>query len=96
MKKILKLTFITIFLITCIFPLTAMATEPDDEPDLDKISFPTSYSTEDFVISIDGVDLNIYKTPAENIVKARQTDFEKRWGCAGEYRPCYSVMSLWG
>ncbi len=77
MKKLLRFSFIIIFLLTCMFPLNIFATEPDDEPDLDKKSFPTSYGAGDFAISIDGVDLNIYKIPAENIVKARQTDFEK-------------------
>ena len=51
------------------FPLNIFATEPDDELDLDKISFPTSYGAGDLAVSIDGVDINIYAIPAKNVMQ---------------------------
>lgn len=69
MKKLLRFSFIIIFLLTCMFPLNIFATEPDDELDLDKISFPTSYGAGDLAVSIDGVDINIYAIPAKNALQ---------------------------
>lgn len=75
MKKLLKFSFIALFLLTCMFPLNTFAkeTEPEknpvDIPDLDKISFPTSYETGDLAVSIDGVDINIYAIPTKNVMQ---------------------------
>ncbi len=73
MKKLLRFSFIIIFLLACMFPLNIFAKEPEPEPDPDPvdtpITLPATFVVDNFQFTIEGFALEYYDISAAKIAE---------------------------